>query len=177
MGISNGIFQQYWINVVVFSLMVLFAAATRLLVPIYSPLLPLLFLIVGALVMAPVLASFMGEWLAKQFYPSSVEAGPPYSMAEAKRKQGAFEEAYQAYAGIARDFPGEFEALVAMLEISTENLKDLGLAQRTLASGLQDLTEAPDRQRLHRIFDALMGELKKGTRPEEPLQLDPFDPN
>jgi len=177
MGISNGVIQQYRVNLLVVAVLFLFAAFFHLFVPFLRPALPLLLLIVAALVAAPVLASVMGEWLAAQFYPSSVEAGPPYSLAEARRQQGAYEEAYHTYADIARNFPGEFEAHAAMLELATENLNDPHLAERTLAVGLKDLPDHSDRQRLHRLFGALMSERSRNKTAEAPLHMDPLDLN
>lgn len=176
MGISSSVFHQYWINILVVVFLLKFALICHFL-RILSPGLPLMFLIVASLVLAPVLASTMGEWLASMFYPSNVEAGPAYSLPEAHRKRGSFDQAYQAYATVAREFPGEFQAHAAMLEIATENLRDPDLAKHTLERGLEDDLDEPDQQRLRRLYDALMVELGKTKKQAEPLPLDPLDPN
>jgi tetratricopeptide (TPR) repeat protein len=57
---------------------------------------------------------------------------PLYSIAEAKRKRGRYNEALMEIHGQLERFPGDFQGQLMMAEIQAENLRDLNAAETTI---------------------------------------------
>jgi hypothetical protein len=114
-----------------------------------------MFLIASAAIVARPVVYFLTRGAGSLFFPNSTSQNKPplYSMAQAKRIQGNYNDAFQLYNEIVKVHPQELSAWRAMVEISLDNLKDVKLAQKVLEKGLHAIPTVNGRDLLQRTFD------------------------
>ncbi|MBI1816798.1 MAG: hypothetical protein HYR72_17605 [Deltaproteobacteria bacterium] len=112
--------------------------------------------IVAAIIIAAPLAALAAQPTGSLFFPRHAGRNEPaYSIAEAKRKRGRYEEAIDAYQTIAEQFPAEALPYIAMMEIAAVNLHDRGRAEAIARRGLAILRDESSREELLRAHRAL----------------------
>jgi tetratricopeptide (TPR) repeat protein len=85
-----------------------------------------------------------------------------YSIPEARRINGHYEEAIKEYQKIADTYPDQLRAYVAMIEISVVYLSDEERAMAFFREGAANLKRAEDKEALAKMFSAIR------TRFDEP---------
>ena len=115
----------------------------------------IMFLIASAAIVARPVVYFLTRGAGSLFFPNNTSQNKPplYSMAQAKRIQGNYNDAFQLYNEIVKVHPQELSAWRAMVEISLDNLKDVKLAQKVLEKGLHAIPTVNGRDLLQRTFD------------------------
>ncbi|MCF7668452.1 MAG: hypothetical protein K9N48_01595 [Verrucomicrobia bacterium] len=74
---------------------------------------------------------------------TAAEPGPKYSIPEAKRKPGVYEEAIIEIDKVLEEFPREFRGHMFKAEVQAENLKNLDAAHQTIQAILQHGNHTP----------------------------------
>ncbi len=118
-------------------------------------LIAILLLIGAASIIARPVAYIMTRKTGSLIFPDEKNhrMPPAYSVAQAKRIQGAFDEGMRLFDAIVKEHPQELPAWRAMVEITMENLKDRERAHRILERGLAALTKESSRRVLQQTFD------------------------
>lgn len=168
---TNRLLEQYWLQILISSILFVCALVCFWFVPVAGFGLAIICLIPVALLMAPMLATIGANLLSSQFVPSDVEATPATSIPEARRKEGAYQEAYDGYAELALEFPEDSNLVATLLEIAIVDLNDLPLAQQALDAGLANMPADEDRKNLRDLYYRLVG---KGAQADRagPLAFD-----
>lgn len=124
-------------------------------------------LLLGAILLAPPLARLFAESTGGLFYPdqSFDRPQPMYSIPQARRVQGQYEEALAGFEQIAQEHPDRVEPYVAMIEIAIVNLHDGGRAEAFYQRGLAALQREEDKESLARVYRANRTRLKIGPGP------------
>jgi len=111
----------------------------------------------GAIIARP-LAGLVAEPAGSLFFPRYFSRPQPlYSIAEARRKQGRYEESIAEYEKIAQQFPAEVAPHVAMMEIAFTNLGDPGRAGDIVRRALATLPDDASRHEVLRRHRAIKG--------------------
>lgn len=128
--------------------------------------------IVGVLV-APPLAGLAAEPWGVFFHPHRTAFPEPiYSIAEARRKRGQYEEAIEEYQKIAEQFPVEVRPYVAMMEIAFVNLRDSARTDAIAKRGLAALRDETSRMHLLRMHQSIKGTALDDAPPVEDQSKD-----
>lgn len=127
----------------------------------FGVLFSLPFLLCGALIVAPLLATIFAEPFRSLFYPVGRfdRPLPLYSVQEAKRTKGLYEEAIAGLEKIAGDYPGELKPYTEMIDIAVVNLRDENRARSFLHRGLAELKKDDDKVMLKRFYEATITRL------------------
>jgi tetratricopeptide (TPR) repeat protein len=117
----------------------------------WKRLLGLACVVVAAVIIAAPLAALAAQPTGSLFFPRhAARREPAYSLAEARRKRGCYEEAIDEYQRIAEQFPAEVLPYIAMMEIASANLHDRERAAAIARRGLAMLRDEASRQELLR---------------------------
>jgi tetratricopeptide (TPR) repeat protein len=84
---------------------------------------------------------------------------PMYSIPQARRASGLYDEAMEAYEAILQEFPEERRAYVEMIDICIVNLKDPEWAMRVYQRGMEALKSEPDKNALETMYGAILTRL------------------
>lgn len=112
----------------------------------------------GALVLQPILSTWLSSPAGRFFYPEERfdRAQPLYSIAEAKVAKEAFEEAMTFYAHIAEQYPQELKAYVDRIRICVVHLHDPVRAEQVLNEGREAISDPRNRERLESMYRAIV---------------------
>lgn len=138
------------------------------------------FMAIGvAIVMVP-FAGLLAEPIGGLVYfqgRQSDKPAPIYSMAQALRSAGRYQEALEEYERMTREFPGEVRPYVEMLEIAVVNLKDGTLAESIFQKGMSALEKREEaRQKLKARYGDIRSRLEGRTDlPESIVPADQRD--
>lgn len=115
-------------------------------------------MVVGAIIVAFPLARLVAEPSGSLFYPSGKfdRPQPLYSVGDAKRMKGLYQEAFDHFAGISAEFPQELKPYVEMMGIAIVDLKNVELAEQVFRKGLSGLTREEDLKALHAMHKAIV---------------------
>ncbi|HVN87129.1 MAG TPA: hypothetical protein VMW17_20045 [Candidatus Binatia bacterium] len=109
----------------------------------------LICVVIAAIVIARPLAALISQPIGGLFYPRrTIPPEPGYSLAEAHRRHGRYEQAILEYRRIAAQFPAEVYPYVAMIEIVLVDLQDRARADAIAKQGLATLHDAASRSHL-----------------------------
>jgi len=114
-------------------------------------------IIAGAIVLAFPLARLLSESSGGLFYPGRRfdRPQPMYSIPQAKRQKGQYEEAIAGFEQIAVDYPDEVQPYIEMMDIAIVNLKDPGRANAIYLRGVSAMKKNEDKETLARMFTAI----------------------
>ena len=138
------------------------------------------FMTIGvAIVMVP-LAGFLAEPIGGLVYFQGRhrdKPGPIYSMAEAMRSAGHYQEALAEYERMTLEFPGEVKPYVEMIDIAVVSLKDGPLAESIFQKGMAAFEKREEvRQRLETRYKEIRSRLERRTDlPESIVPADQRD--
>lgn len=115
------------------------------------------FIVMAAIVVAAPLARLIAEPTGNLFYPAKRRSRPlpMYSIPQAKRKQGHYEEAIAGFEQIAADYPGEVKPYIEMVDIAIMDLKDPDRAKAIFQRGVATLKKHEDQETLARMYRAI----------------------
>jgi len=113
--------------------------------------------VAGAIILAPPLARLIAEPTGNLFYPSRHYDGPQpaYSIPQAKRARGQYEQAMAGFEKIAEDHPDEVKPYIEMIDIAIVNLKDPDRANAIYQRGVSLLSKEDDKAVLPRMYGAI----------------------
>ena len=137
------------------------------------------FLLTGAIIIGPSLARLVAEPAGSLFYPGLQfdHPQPAYSIPEAQRKKGQFEEAFAGFERIAADYPQELKAYVAMIDIAIVDLRRPELAHSVYSHAELTLRTRKDRAALRVMYEAITSRLPELTAPPpRPVHMPPPQP-
>jgi hypothetical protein len=127
----------------------LFYFASRVKYPLIGPA----FIVLGAVILAPPLARLLAESSGGLFYPGGRgRKEPMYSIPEARRARGEYEEAIADLRRIAAEYPRATRPYELMLTIAIVDLKDAARAEQIYRQGLAALRKRGERDELARFF-------------------------
>lgn len=111
-------------------------------------------LLLAALILAHPAAEMLAEPISGLGYPGGRQERPPpmYSMQEAKRAKGLYEQAMAGLEDIAEKYPQETRAYITMIEIAIVDLKDPGRASHIYDRGMAVLRKEADRHALTQMY-------------------------
>ena len=126
-------------------------------------------------------ASNIVNFFAKPFvdlYTGGSEMPDPeahFSIAEAKRKRGAYQEAIAEIKNELSQFPNDFRGQMLMAEVQAENLHDLTAARSTIDNLLQQTEHSPNNLAfaINRLADWYIKYGNQTTRAQEVLEWIP----
>jgi hypothetical protein len=120
------------------------------------------FIGIGALVVAPAITAILAQPLSSLFYPSEKFDGPlpMYSVPQAKRAKGLYEEAMTGYEKIAAQYPKEIKPYIEMIDIAIMNLRNVERAKSILGRGIVLLGNESDEKVLKEFYDATITRLE-----------------
>lgn len=134
-------------------------------------------LILAAFVMAPPLAEFVAVYLLNGifgglFYPERRNRRPPpvYGPAEARRMEGDYQAAIQAYEEILAEFPDNARAYLALMDIAWLDMTDAPLAMSFYQRALAVIKDEASRKEMQQAYADFAPYLEK---PEEVKQRPP----
>jgi hypothetical protein len=115
------------------------------------------------ILMGPPIARLLSESTGGLFYPVKRQSGPlpMYSIPQSRRAQGLYEEAIDAYEGIAKNFPHEVKPYIQMIDIAIVDLKDPVRAASIYQRGITALTKEDDIKLLIKMYHAICSRLEK----------------
>ncbi len=113
-------------------------------------------LIAGAIILARPLAQLLAEPSGSLFWPGErfSRPVPMFSIPQARRACGFYEQAILEYEQIAADYPDLVEPYIEMIDISLVNLKDPERAEAIYHRGLAKLKKQRDQQTLTRLYSS-----------------------
>jgi tetratricopeptide (TPR) repeat protein len=157
-----------WIVTAIMLALIIFVIAP---IALESPYVGVPFLAAAGVVMgiiwAPTVADLVARPIVNLFEgaPPDSTPQPLYSMAEAKRKRGNYQEAAAEVERELEQFPNDYPGLLMLAEIQAEDLKDLAAAQGTIERMVQQEGHAPKNVAfaLNRLAD---WHLKLANQPE-----------
>jgi tetratricopeptide (TPR) repeat protein len=133
-------------------------------------LLGLMCVVGAAAIVGRGLPGLIAEPAGSLFYPRRVMLpGPVYSVAEARRARGKYEDALAEYERIIEQFPAELLAYVTMMEIAFVHLGDAERAESIVKRGLAALPDDGSRHSLlqkYRVIKSRMPDPHPPGRPE-----------
>jgi len=111
-------------------------------------------LLVAAIILAFPFAEMLAEPISGLGYPGGRRERPPpmYSVQEAKRAKGLYEEAMAGLEEILLKYPQEARAYIALVEIAIVDLKDPERASDIYDRGIGALTKETDRHALTQMY-------------------------
>jgi len=114
------------------------------------------FLVGGGIIIGPFFTTILAEPFRSLFYPNEQfdRAQPMYSIPQAKKARGSYEEAIAEYEKIARYHPHQLKPYVEMIDIAVVNLRDAERAKRIYQDGLLNLSDEDDRNALKQTYEA-----------------------
>jgi len=114
-------------------------------------------IIVAAIILAFPLARLVVESSGKLFWPSRHfdRPQPMYSIPEAQRARGHYEEAMTGFEKIAEEFPDELKPFVEMIDIAIRDFKDPARAKEIYQRGIALLKREKDREALAKMYSAI----------------------
>lgn len=97
----------------------------------------------GALILMPGIGDIFSGGFHNLLYPDDkfTKTPPIYGPAESLVKQGLYEEAIEAYEGIAEKHPGEAKPYLEMIDIAAYRMQDVNRADRMYQQGLDNLRD------------------------------------
>ena len=118
-------------------------------------------IVIGAVIVAFPLARLFSEPAGDLFYPNrrSSRPAPMYSIQEAKRAQGLYEEAIAGFEKIAEEYPEEVRPYIEMIDIAIVNLKDPERANKIYQRGISLLNNIEDKEALASMYRAIRSRL------------------
>ena len=130
--------------------------------------------IAGALIFVPSLCEILAYPFGAVFCPDKrFDRVPPrYSVAESKASAGRFEEAMEEYEKVVAEYPQEFPAYSAMLDIAARHLHDIGRAEDICERGLSTLATAEEQRALSRQYEDAAEFLQKAGSAPQALAVD-----
>lgn len=128
------------------------------------------FLLVGAIVIAPVFTGVIADTLAGGlFTPSGGRPHfPPYSLPESLVKKGRYDEAIEGFRKIADQFPEDLRPWLEMINVAVRYQRDADKAFEFYSDARGRFTHPADRQRLLENYKAL-----KSLDGERPAWMQP----
>lgn len=114
-------------------------------------------IVAGAIIIATPLARLAAEWTGGLFYPAMWRTRPlpMYSIPQARRTQGAYEEAIRLYQEIAAGYPDEVEPYIQMIDIAIRNLRDPARANAFFLQGIAALGKEADQAVLSAMYSSI----------------------
>jgi len=121
----------------------------------------ILFIIVGAIILAFPVARLLAHPVGSLIYPEDQFDAklPMYSVAEAKIKKKQYGEALEFYEDIIRKYPNEVRPYIGMLDIAVVHLNDAALAKYIYERGMAVLKKLEDRESLTRMYKGICSRL------------------
>jgi len=115
----------------------------------------------GAGFIAEPIARLIAEPSRNLFFPGDHpdKPLPSYSILEAKRKRGEFEEVITDLQKIMEEHPEDSKPYVEMIDIVLHDLNDPARAKRIYRLGLSVLEKDEEREELKRLYSMISGEL------------------
>jgi len=102
--------------------------------------------VIAGIVVAPPLAGLIAEPAGGLFHPRHpARQQPSYDVAEARRRQGRFAEALDAYERVVERFPTDVHAWTAMLDVASLDLRDAARAEAIARRALAALPDEASR--------------------------------
>ena len=114
--------------------------------------------LVGAAIMiASPMARLVAESSGNLFYPGRRfdRPQPMYSIPEARRASGFYEEAISGFEKLAEAYPDEVKPYIEMIDISILNLKDPERANEIYRRGVALLKKVEDKEALATMYSAI----------------------
>ncbi len=109
-------------------------------------ILGLLCVVIAGIVVAPPLAGLIAEPAGGLFHPRHpARQEPSHDIAEARRRQGRYAEALDAYERVVERFPGDVSGWIAMLDVASVDLRDAARADAIARRALAALPDAASR--------------------------------
>lgn len=123
--------------------------------------------LLGACLLAFPLAEWSAAPWGSLYFTNAKPRGkaPVYGIPQARRKKGQFEEAMQAYEAITREYPGQLQAYVEMMDMAVVDLRDLGRAERIYERALLDIQNEGDRRALSAMYRAIASRITASRGP------------
>lgn len=123
------------------------------------------FIVAGALIVATPLARMLAESWGGLFYPvrRSSRPAPMYSIPQAKRMSGHYEEAMEGFQKIADEYPGEVQPYIEMIDIAIMNFHDPDHANEVYQRGVSLMKKQKDKEALATMYSAIRSRL--GAKP------------
>jgi len=111
-------------------------------------------ILLASIIVARPLAQFVCYKVGTLFFSDARfdRPQPIYSIPEARRREGRYEEAIDGFERIAAEDPQQARAYAAMIDIAIVDLKDVERAEAILREGLSALSRREDRERLLNCF-------------------------
>ncbi|MDD4873049.1 MAG: hypothetical protein PHR77_21050 [Kiritimatiellae bacterium] len=120
------------------------------------------FIFLGAIVIAPAITAILAQPFSSLFYPSDRFDGPQpmYSVPQAKRAKGLYEEAMTGYEKIASRYPKEVKPYIEMIDIAIMNLRNVERAKSIVGRGIVLLGNENDKKVLKEFYNATITRLE-----------------
>lgn len=131
---------------------------------------------IGAVIVAKPLARLVAEPFGAIFFPNEHfdKPQPIFSIPEARRQEGKYEEAIEGFRSIVEEDPQELRGYVSMIDVAVVNLKDEARANDMLEWGLSRLSRREDRERLISAFQNIRSRLvssRDGVGDVQPIPI------
>lgn len=126
-------------------------------------------ILIGAVILGFPLAGLASEWFGEMLLSRDHDEPAPtpmYSIPQARKASGLYEEAMNGFEEIAREFPSERQPYVEMIDIAIVHLKDPARASRIFADGMAALKTEHDKEALAVMYHAIRSRLVEGP-PQE----------
>lgn len=138
------------------------------------------FMTIGVAIVTVPLAGLLAEPIGGLVYFQGRhrdKLGPIYSMAEAMRSAGRYQEALAEYERMTHEFPGEIKPYVEMIDIAVVSLKDGPLAESFFHKGMEAFEKREEaRQTLKVRYGEIRSRLDRRTDlPESIVPADQQD--
>jgi hypothetical protein len=118
--------------------------------------------VTAGIIIARPLAGLVAEPAGSLFFPRHFSPPQPlYGIAEARRKQGRYEDAIEEYERVAGQFATEVHPYIAMMEIALVDLQDRTRAGAIVKRGMAILRDDASRHELLRAHRAVLARLRR----------------
>ncbi len=123
-------------------------------------------IILGAIILAFPLARLVAEPGGNLYWPGKEldRPQPMYSIPQAKRARGLFDEAMAGFQRIASEYPEEVKPYVEMIDIAVVDLRDKDMAAAIYRRGISVLKNDDDREALKRMYLGISSRLDAGEK-------------
>jgi hypothetical protein len=108
-----------------------------------------------AFVFGPKLAGFASTFVNGIFYPGRHDRHIGYSIPEALRIQGKFDEAIKKYEDMILEFPFETEPYIRIMQIAVYDLKNMRIAENIYRKGLRTVKSEKQKSLLTNAYKEL----------------------
>lgn len=135
-------------------------------------------ILLASILVAPPFARFICYKIGTMFFSDDRfdKPQPIYSIPEARRREGNYEEAIAGFEKIAAEDPQEVRAYIGMIDVAIVELKDIPRAEAMMREALSVLSQPADRERLltcvHNSRSMLQNK-RDGVPDRPPLPLEP----